>query len=157
MRYSYSLLVVSFFFAIRCPQSDSWKSGSREPSSPSYGYSLIRANLDSSPLTPTAYSSSGGLATFSPRLLLNSHANCQKFLGACSFFSPSSVSPFSVPVIRFSRDVDCCERSSSEKSEESDIAPVLRMNFCMSEGLLCGTVLCHWRGRCVLGHQLFHR
>lgn len=109
MRYSSSLLVVSFFLAKRCPQSESWNSGYFELSSPSYGYYFMRANFpSSSPLTPTYYI--GFTALLSPRLLLNSHANCQKFLGACSFFSPSSVSPFMLFESRFSREVDRCER-----------------------------------------------
>jgi hypothetical protein len=109
MRYSSYLLVVSFFFAKRCPQSDSWNSGYFELSSPSYGYYFMRANFpSSSPPAPAYYT--GFIALPSPRLLLNSHANCQKFLGACSFFSPSSVSPLMVFERRFSREVDRCER-----------------------------------------------
>jgi hypothetical protein len=84
MRYSSSLLVVSFFFASMCPQSDSWNNGSFELSYPSYGYSLIRANFPSSTSPPApAYSGTFTAGFVSPRFPLNSQANCQKFLGAC--------------------------------------------------------------------------
>lgn len=141
----------SLFFN-KFPHKDRWKRASFELSSPSYSSSFILLKL--------CESSSGSYFIAGPTyyyfLRLNSQANCQKFLGACSFLSSSifyDLARLLLP-INFSLEVDLWERSSSEGSDESETKWLLRMYFLIIKDILFGIEFCHWLDPFWWGYQL---